>query len=199
MRSDRRSRFQAWSRVWLLLRGRSSPGETTIVRARLDPPTVSAEEVEAAKARREILLAEWKDVRESLRYFGNKRFAQITVFVAANGFLFNAVYKQIRNVASLPVVGPHVAIMPDCHWGMGATVGSVIPTRHAIIPVAVGVDLGCGMMAIHTDLSVNDLEPLSLLIARAPPGSRGGKNIRVPTFESTLGAVAPSRVKIAPS
>ena len=65
--------------------------------------------------------------------------------------------QQIRNVASLPVVGPHVAIMPDVHWGVGATVGSVIPTRAAIIPAAVGVDLGCGMMAVRTDLSVNDL------------------------------------------
>ncbi len=66
--------------------------------------------------------------------------------------------QQIRNVACLPVVGPHVAVMPDVHWGIGATVGSVIPTRHAIIPAAVGVDLGCGMMAVRTDLSVNDLE-----------------------------------------
>jgi tRNA-splicing ligase RtcB len=65
---------------------------------------------------------------------------------------------QIRNVASLPVVGPHVAIMPDAHFGIGATVGSVIPTRHAIIPSAVGVDIGCGMAAIRTDLSVSDLE-----------------------------------------
>ena len=56
---------------------------------------------------------------------------------------------QIRNVASLPIVGPHVAIMPDVHWGIGATVGSVIPTRGAIIPAAVGVDIGCGMMAVH--------------------------------------------------
>jgi len=64
---------------------------------------------------------------------------------------------QIRNVASLPVVGPHVAIMPDVHWGIGATVGSVIPTKAAIIPAAVGVDLGCGMMAVRTDLTVNEL------------------------------------------
>src|SRR5713101_7594321 len=68
-----------------------------------------------------------------------------------------AAMQQIRNVASLPVVGPHVAIMPDVHWGVGATVGSVIPTRAAIIPAAVGVDLGCGMMAVRTDLSLNDL------------------------------------------
>ena len=57
---------------------------------------------------------------------------------------------QIRNVASLPIVAPHVAVMPDVHWGIGATVGSVIPTRGAIIPAAVGVDLGCGMMAVRT-------------------------------------------------
>jgi tRNA-splicing ligase RtcB len=69
-----------------------------------------------------------------------------------------AAMQQIRNVASLPVVGPHVAIMPDVHYGIGATVGSVIPTKAAIIPAAVGVDLGCGMMAVRTDLSVNDLE-----------------------------------------
>jgi tRNA-splicing ligase RtcB len=68
-----------------------------------------------------------------------------------------AAMQQIRHVASLPVVGPHVAIMPDAHWGNGACVGSVIPTKAAIIPAAVGVDLGCGMMAVRTDLSVNDL------------------------------------------
>jgi tRNA-splicing ligase RtcB (3'-phosphate/5'-hydroxy nucleic acid ligase) len=68
-----------------------------------------------------------------------------------------AAMEQIRHVASLPVVGPHVAIMPDAHWGNGACVGSVIPTKAAIIPAAVGVDLGCGMMPVRTDLSVNDL------------------------------------------
>jgi hypothetical protein len=75
--------------------------------------------------------------------------------------------EQIRNVASLPVVGPHVAIMPDVHWGVGATVGSVIPTRAAIIPAAVGVDLGCGMMAARTDLSVNDLAGKMAVIREA--------------------------------
>ena len=64
---------------------------------------------------------------------------------------------QIRNVASLPIVGPHVAIMPDVHWGIGATVGSVIPTRGAIIPAAVGVDIGCGMMAVRTNVDANTL------------------------------------------
>ena len=51
---------------------------------------------------------------------------------------------QLRNVASLPFIHSHIAVMPDVHWGMGATVGSVIPTVGAIIPAAVGVDIGCG-------------------------------------------------------
>src|ERR1700726_1852961 len=55
--------------------------------------------------------------------------------------------KQLRNVASLPFVFKHVVVMPDVHWGMGATVGSVIATKGAIVPAAVGVDIGCGMVA----------------------------------------------------
>lgn len=65
--------------------------------------------------------------------------------------------KQLLNVASLPFVGPHVAVMPDVHWGMGATVGSVIPTEGAIIPAAVGVDIGCGMMAVKLNLRADQL------------------------------------------
>jgi len=76
----------------------------------------------------------------------------------------DAAMAQIRNVASLPIVGPHVAIMPDVHWGIGATVGSVIPTRGAIIPAAVGVDIGCGMMAVRTSVDAGAL-PLPRLRA----------------------------------
>jgi len=65
--------------------------------------------------------------------------------------------KQLLNVASLPFIHKHVAVMPDVHWGMGATVGSVIPTKGAIIPAAVGVDIGCGMVAARTSLTANDL------------------------------------------
>jgi hypothetical protein len=65
--------------------------------------------------------------------------------------------KQLDNMASMPFIHKHVAIMPDCHWGMGATVGSVIPTKGAIIPAAVGVDIGCGMMAVRTSLTASDL------------------------------------------
>ncbi len=64
---------------------------------------------------------------------------------------------QLRNVASLPFIHKHVAVMPDVHWGMGATVGSVIPTKGAIIPAAVGVDIGCGMAAQRTTLTASDL------------------------------------------
>ena len=65
--------------------------------------------------------------------------------------------RQVENVASLPFIHGWVAVMPDVHWGMGATVGSVIPTVGAIIPAAVGVDIGCGMMALQTTLTADDL------------------------------------------
>jgi len=68
--------------------------------------------------------------------------------------------KQLENIARLPVVFGHVAAMPDVHTGIGATVGSVIPTRGAIIPAAVGVDIGCGMSAVR----------LSIEAARLPDG-----------------------------
>lgn len=68
---------------------------------------------------------------------------------------------QLRNVAKLPIVWPHVAVMPDCHFGIGATVGSVVPTRGAIIPAAVGVDLGCGVGAARLNISAKYL-PASL-------------------------------------
>ncbi len=65
--------------------------------------------------------------------------------------------RQLSQLARLPVVWPHVAVMPDVHVGIGATVGSVVPTRHAIIPAAVGVDIGCGMIAARTSLHARDL------------------------------------------
>ncbi|GAB2465340.1 RtcB family protein [Comamonas humi] len=65
--------------------------------------------------------------------------------------------KQLRNIARLPIVYQHVAVMPDVHLGIGATIGSVVPTLKAIIPAAVGVDLGCGMMACKTTLAASDL------------------------------------------
>jgi tRNA-splicing ligase RtcB len=71
--------------------------------------------------------------------------------------LEESAHQQLRNVAKLPFIHKHVAVMPDVHWGMGATVGSVIPTKGAIVPAAVGVDIGCGMMAARTSLTARDL------------------------------------------
>jgi len=74
--------------------------------------------------------------------------------------------EQLRKVALLPFVHPHVAVMPDVHVGIGATVGSVVPTVGAIVPAAVGVDIGCGMMAVRTSLTAAEL-PDSLVRVRA--------------------------------
>jgi len=81
--------------------------------------------------------------------------------------------KQLANAARLSIVFKHIAAMPDVHLGIGATVGSVIPTLKAIIPAAVGVDIGCGMMAAKTTLRAEDLPdnlgPLRSAIERAVP------------------------------
>ena len=69
---------------------------------------------------------------------------------------------QLVNISKLPIVHHHVAAMPDVHLGIGATVGSVIPTRQAIIPAAVGVDIGCGMMAARLSLTQNDVSEKEL-------------------------------------
>lgn len=74
--------------------------------------------------------------------------------------------EQLENVAQMPFVHHHVAAMPDVHVGIGATIGSVIPTRTAIIPAAVGVDIGCGMVAVRLSLHANDL-PDSLAPVRS--------------------------------
>lgn len=78
----------------------------------------------------------------------------------------DAALAQLRNVANLPFVHKHVAVMPDCHWGMGSTVGSVIATRGAIVPAAVGVDIGCGMVAVRLNINADDL-PDSLVSVRS--------------------------------
>lgn len=70
--------------------------------------------------------------------------------------------QQLANIASMPFVHHHVAAMPDVHLGIGATVGSVIATHKAIIPAAVGVDIGCGMVAARLSLTANDLDEKSL-------------------------------------
>ena len=102
-----------------------------------------------------------------------------------------AAMQQIVKLASMPFIYKHVAIMPDCHVGMGATVGSCIPTDGAIIPAAVGVDIGCGMVAVRTPLSRGDLpENLS--------GIREGIERRIPLsagkYDRRLSSTAEPRV-----
>jgi len=95
---------------------------------------------------------------------------------------------QAVTTSTMPFIHPHVALMPDAHLGLGATVGSVIPTLGAIMPAAVGVDIGCGMIAVKTGFTREDVAarsavaPLSELrrqIERAIPLSAGGRNRKV--------------------
>src|SRR6185503_1392188 len=99
--------------------------------------------------------------------------------------LEDAARQQLLNVAQLPFIYKWVAAMPDMHWGIGATVGSVIPTKGAIIPAAVGVDIGCGMMAMQTTLNADqlpdNLRAIRTAIEKAVPHGRtnnGGKGDR---------------------
>lgn len=93
--------------------------------------------------------------------------------------------QEIKNVASLPFIFNHIAIMPDAHRGMGATIGSVIPTKGAIIPTAVGVDIGCGMIAVKTKFNAkhlpDSLEATRLGIERRIPLGAGAKNQKLST------------------
>jgi tRNA-splicing ligase RtcB len=89
----------------------------------------------------------------------------------------SATLRQAEKTARLPIVEGHVALMPDAHVGIGATVGSVIPTRGAVIPSAVGVDIGCGMVAAELDVTEDQLpdtlEPLLSRIESAIPAGVG--------------------------
>ncbi len=90
--------------------------------------------------------------------------------------------KQILNTAELPFIFKWVAVMPDCHYGKGATVGTVIATKGAVVPAAVGVDIGCGMIALETGLGRGDLKELHRLregIERRIPMSAGRNNSRI--------------------
>lgn len=103
-------------------------------------------------------------------------------------------YEQLANMAQMPFIHSHIAAMPDVHKGIGATVGSVIPTKGAIIPAAVGVDIGCGMNAVRLSLSANELpdnlKGLRSAIERdVPVGFAMHKADAVP--DSTVRALSP--------
>lgn len=99
---------------------------------------------------------------------------------------------QAETTSSMPFIYPHVALMPDAHLGKGSTVGSVIPTLSAIIPAAVGVDIGCGMIAVRTQFIAHQLpedrKPLRESIERAVPLSAG-------RYNGTLTATAEQRCR----
>jgi tRNA-splicing ligase RtcB len=101
--------------------------------------------------------------------------------------------KQLQNTASVPIIFDHLAVMPDVHWGMGSTVGSVVATRGAIIPACVGVDIGCGMVAQRlsikgSDLKDKDLGKIRSAIERLVPHGRTGKGA-IGTDRGAWGAV----------
>ncbi|GAA4678919.1 RtcB family protein [Frondihabitans cladoniiphilus] len=91
--------------------------------------------------------------------------------------------EQARTTSTMPFIFPHLALMPDAHLGLGATVGSVIPTLGAVMPAAVGVDIGCGMIAVKTQFTRTDLpedrKALRESIERAVPTSAGAYNRKI--------------------
>src|SRR5437667_6719824 len=105
--------------------------------------------------------------------------------------------RQAEKTARLPIVEGHVALMPDAHVGIGATVGSVIPTTGAVIPAAVGVDIGCGMVAAELDVTEHQLpdalEPLLGRIENAIPAGVGqGHDLVARNAEAWLAAHKPA-------
>ncbi len=102
--------------------------------------------------------------------------------------------QQLKNTAQLPIIFKHVAAMPDVHYGLGATIGSVVPTFKAIIPAAVGVDIGCGMIACKTSLRAEDLPdnlgPLRSEIEKAVPHGSAPKQYRHGADKREVGAWA---------
>ncbi|MCV6605357.1 MAG: RtcB family protein [Porticoccaceae bacterium] len=110
---------------------------------------------------------------------GNNGFKPVKIYTRD---VDNTALTQLKNLSQLPFIHSHVAAMPDVHAGIGATVGSVIPTRSAIIPAAVGVDIGCGMVAVRLSLNAaqlpDNLKPMRDAIERAVPvGARAHKMV----------------------
>src|SRR3984893_10990937 len=94
-----------------------------------------------------------------------------------------AALQQLINTSESPVLAHHLAVMPDCHFGKGSTVGSVIPTSGGIIPAAVGVDIGCGMIAVATTLAAShlpdNLNTIETGIERRIPLGAGAENAKI--------------------
>src|SRR5690348_1779025 len=103
----------------------------------------------------------------------------------------SAALTQLKNIASLPWCFSHIAVMPDVHLGKGATVGSVVAMKDAVAPAAVGVDIGCGMAAVQTNLQAADLpdnlKKLRLAVEHAIPV--GFNEHEAPAFEAASPAL----------
>ncbi|WP_232080474.1 RtcB family protein [Mycobacterium branderi] len=109
--------------------------------------------------------------------------------------LDDSTLQQAKETASMPFVHPHVALMPDAHFGKGSSVGTVIPTIDAVIPAAVGVDIGCGMIAARMDFTTDelagrDLAALRRSIESAIPMSKGSYNTSTEHFSFTAKRIA---------
>ncbi len=110
--------------------------------------------------------------------------------------------QQLRNIASLPFIHKWVAAMPDVHLGKGATIGSVVPTVGAVIPAAVGVDIGCGMMAVKTSLQAHQLPDnlagiRSAIEAAVPHGRSSSRGRRMPKRDKGAWGDLPEEVTAA--
>src|ERR671928_982637 len=111
--------------------------------------------------------------------------------------------RQAEKTARLPIIEGHVALMPDAHVGIGATVGSVIPTKGAVIPAAVGVDIGCGMVATETDLVASDLPDslqtlMPLIEQRIPAGVGKGHGGVLDGTDPALAALGTPHTELNP-
>lgn len=137
------------------------------------------------------LMANLKDKMAALQLERGKPFHKVRNWASV---LEDNTREQAERTASMPFVQPHLALMPDAHLGKGATIGSVIPTRGAIMPAAVGVDIGCGMMAVKTQFEKQDVlggDELHLL--------REGIEVRIPLgagkYNTAISATADLRIQ----
>lgn len=126
-------------------------------------------------------LGEWNEEEQEALIEYNNNMDKIKTFIPWEEIEPEA-QEQIKNTASMPFIFRHVAVMPDCHYGKGSTVGTVLATQKAIIPAAVGVDIGCGMIAVKTNLTKEqliDLPKLRASIERSVPMSAGRFNQKI--------------------
>lgn len=121
---------------------------------------------------------------------------KITTFIDPANIDENAI-EQIKNLSEMPFIFKHIAVMPDCHLGKGATVGSVVATHRAIMPATVGVDIGCGMIAVRTPFKrevLGDLKALRIGIERRIPCLG-----RMPVYNSKIQETAKNKVNLLES